>query len=154
MKPVFQTVIDSKHGNCLSAALASILELDIDEVPNFEVHEGDFAARVDAWLRPRGFAWMRTIEPRLIRGPGLQDVGRLPDTGAEFVRHPMSDNVICMATGKSPRGEYCHSVVGHMVSSFNFEMLHDPHPSGAGLDGLPLCIEFLVPLDPAKLVLK
>jgi hypothetical protein len=77
----------------------------------------------------------------------------LPDTGTEIVHHPLpeGEGVLCLATGKSPRGEYCHSVVGRMVG-FNFELLHDPHPSGEGIEGLPLCIEFLVPLNPAKMV--
>jgi hypothetical protein len=155
MKPVFQTVMDANRGNCLSAAIASILELDIAEVPNFEVLNGDFMARVNEWLRPRGYAWFRAIQPRLSRGEGLQDVGRPPDTGAEIVHHPLPDGegVLCLATGKSPRGEHCHSVVGRMVG-FNFELLHDPHPSGEGIEGLPICIEFLVPVNPAAMTLK
>jgi hypothetical protein len=91
----------------------------------------------------------------LSRGEGLQDVGRPPDTGTEIVHHPLPDGegVLCLATGKSPRGEHCHSVVGRMVG-FNFELLHDPHPSGEGIEGLPICIEFLVPVDPAAMTLR
>ena|ERR1043166_9715325 len=154
MKPVLQTVFDRHKGNCLSAAIASVLEIDISEVPNFEVLNGDFISRVNEWLRPRGYAWFRTIQPRLSRGEGLQDVGRLPEAGNEFVHHPIAEGALCLATGKSPRGERCHSVVGRMVGGYNFEMLHDPHPDGEGIEGLPLCIEFLVPLDPAQMKLK
>ncbi len=35
MKPVYQTFIDGKRGNCMQAVMASLFELSIDEVPNF-----------------------------------------------------------------------------------------------------------------------
>lgn len=76
MKPVFQTVLDRQKGNCLSAAIASILEIDISEVPNFEVLNGDFISRVNEWLRPRGYAWFRTIQPRQSRGEGYRSSRR------------------------------------------------------------------------------
>lgn len=152
MRLVFQTALNERNGDCLSAAIASILELDIEDVPNFNVLNGDFMARVNEWLRPRGYGWVRTIQPRAQRGEGLIEVGRLPETGSEFVHHPMPEGILCLVTGKSPRGEWCHSVVGRMVGGYNFELLHDPHPDGLGIEGLPLCIEFLVPLNPANMV--
>lgn len=35
MIPVYQDIIDPGHGNCMQAALASLLELPIDKVPHF-----------------------------------------------------------------------------------------------------------------------
>ena len=35
MKPVDQTIVSEKDGDCVRASLASILELEIDAVPNF-----------------------------------------------------------------------------------------------------------------------
>lgn len=148
VKRVYQTVMDEHKGNCLSAAIASVLELDIGEVPNFDVLNGDFIDRVNTWLEPRGLGWVRIIMPRQDRGPDRIQVGRLPESGDEFVHHKLPEGIICLATGKSPRGEWCHSVVGRMVGGYNFELLHDPHPGGLGIEGLPLCIEFLVPLNP------
>lgn len=149
MKPVFQTVLNERNGDCLSAAIASLLELDVKDVPHFDVLNGDFMTRVNDWLRLRGLGWVRIIRPRRRRGEGLIDEGRLPEDGSEFTHHPLPEGILCLATGKSPRGEWCHSVVGRMVGGHNFELLHDPYPSGLGIEGLPLCIEFLVPLDPA-----
>lgn len=151
MKPVFQTVLNETKGNCLSAAIASLLELDIRDVPNFDVLNGDFIQRVNEWLEPRGLGWLRIIMPRQDRGPGRVQVGRLPESGEEFRHHPLPEGVLCLATGKSTRGEWCHSVVGRVTDGYNFELLHDPHPSGEGIEGLPLCIEFLVPLNPARI---
>jgi predicted RND superfamily exporter protein len=35
MKPVYQTVVDKGLGNCMQAAIASMFELELDDVPNF-----------------------------------------------------------------------------------------------------------------------
>lgn len=35
MKKVYQTIIDKDHGNCMQAAIASLLGKDLVEVPNF-----------------------------------------------------------------------------------------------------------------------
>lgn len=136
MKEVYQTIIDKDKGNCLSAALASILELDIEEVPNFVWHfKNSFDGAVQLWLRARGFAWLRIRMPKKIA------------TGDDIRWHSIPE-VLCLATGKSPRGDYYHTVVGRIAGGHNFELIHDPHPDGAGLDGQPVCVEFLIPVDP------
>lgn len=35
MKKVFQTITDSGHGNCMQAAMASIFDMELEDVPNF-----------------------------------------------------------------------------------------------------------------------
>lgn len=35
MTPVFQTIIDQNHGNCLQAAIASLFDMKLEEVPHF-----------------------------------------------------------------------------------------------------------------------
>jgi len=35
MKKVYQTIVDKDHGNCMQAVVASLFELELDEVPNF-----------------------------------------------------------------------------------------------------------------------
>jgi hypothetical protein len=37
MKKIFQTIVDKGHGNCMQAAVASLLELELNDVPNFIV---------------------------------------------------------------------------------------------------------------------
>ena len=42
MKKVFQTIVDKRHGNCMQAAVASLFDLELEEVPNFiELKEGN-----------------------------------------------------------------------------------------------------------------
>lgn len=142
MKEVKQTIIDTDRGNCLSACLASILELDIEEVPNFVWHfKNEFDDAVQLWLAARGYAWLRIRMPKEIK------------TGDDIRFHALP-RVLCLATGKSPRGDYYHSVVGEIVDGYNFRLVHDPHPDGTGLDGPPVCVEFLIPRDPNAHVYK
>lgn len=35
MKKVYQTIVDKDHGNCMQAAIASLFELELNQVPNF-----------------------------------------------------------------------------------------------------------------------
>lgn len=145
MKPVFQSQFGKDHGNCLSAAIASVLEIPLSDVPNFaELRKGSgFSDVVQEWLAERGMFWLR------IRMPRDGDRGRQVETGEEIRFHPIPE-CYCLATGKSPRGDFFHTVVGKITGGLNFELVHDPHLEGKGLDGMPVCIEFLVPLDPSK----
>ena len=42
MKKVYQTIVDKGHGNCMQAAIASLFEKELEEVPNFIEHDGYF----------------------------------------------------------------------------------------------------------------
>jgi hypothetical protein len=54
MIPVDQTVTDPVLGNCLSACVASILELPIEEVPWFNEDPATWWERFGAWCEARG----------------------------------------------------------------------------------------------------
>lgn len=110
MKPVKQTKLyqpDGVHnGNCLAAALASLLEMPLWMVPPFEdmFGRGDHRSRLVEWLERLGYRWVRTDGHELATLP-------------EFY----------MASGPSPRGVY------HAVIYSAGQMVHDPHFSNAGI---------------------
>ena len=130
MKPVMQTV-NGRHGNCMSACLASIFECDISDVPNFYAIAGDDDAMwwgaVRDWLRPKGFGIM-FLE--------LRDPAHLS----------MFDGWM-IVSGKSTRG------LDHATVWKDGKMIHDPHPSNEGLV-TPDGVDMIYPLDPARLYLK
>ena len=105
MKPVYQTIFGLPHGNCLQAAVASLFELELDDVPNF---------------MERGDDWEKCFE-RFVLERGLQTVAFDVD-GLRGIWAPVGYHLI---TGKSPRGDYLHEVVG-----YRGEPVHDPHPDG------------------------
>ena len=50
MKPVNQTIINFRQGNCIQACVASIFELELSEVPNFmEYGTDNFDERMDEY---------------------------------------------------------------------------------------------------------
>lgn len=126
VKPQTQTIFGSENGNCFAACLASILELPVDEVPNFCETE-DWVERTNKWLEPRGLFFLA--------------VG-IPEEEAVLLHLNRAGYHVII--GEGPRN--CpHSVVG-----FAGRMVHDPHPSGAGLER-NLEYGFLIPLNPSRL---
>ncbi|KKK94317.1 hypothetical protein LCGC14_2684070 [marine sediment metagenome] len=125
MKPVTQTIF-SKEGNCFPACIASILEIPLGSIPNFCVeYPSDWLVETNRWLgKNHGFALI------LIQALGEPD--QLPAFATD-VYHIMS--------GPAERGLQ-HSVVGR-----NGIMVHDPHPSGAGLTKVKIW-DFFVAVDP------
>ena len=115
MTPVDQTIINDATGNCFAACVASILELSIDEVPNFmetrnEVEGGWYIAAWQ-WLQNRGYTLRHT------------------QLGAN--QYPEG---YWIASGVSPRFPDRH----HAVVYLGAVMTHDPHPSRVGLAGPPV----------------
>lgn len=54
MKKVYQKIIDRGVGDCFKCCIASLLELDYDEVPNFVESEHWYADAID-FLREKGY---------------------------------------------------------------------------------------------------
>lgn len=59
MKKVYQRIIDPKKGDCFKCCIASLLELDYDEVPNFVEQEDWFGAAID-FCKERVWASVRS----------------------------------------------------------------------------------------------
>lgn len=109
MKKVFQTKFhgENSRGNCLAACLASVFDLSISDLPEFEMMERDEWIHVMlTWLEDRGYDL---------------DVFRT-NPGGELAK-----GTYYMAIGKSPRG------IDHCVVYRDGFMVHDPHPQGGGL---------------------
>jgi len=95
------------RGNCWQTAIASVLELPMEAVPHFvQFHEDGI---IDWWKFTVDWAWYRGYQMFV------------------FDRH-LYTNEEYLVTGKSPRGDFHHVVVYR-----NGKMVHDPHPSGAGV---------------------
>ena len=123
MKPVDMiseyNPIDNKSGDCWRACIASLLELSVNDVPHFVGEYGNrYMEKTRKWLNERGFGLVET-------------------------RYHGGYNSFLIASGPSPRSkDVTHSVIWQ-----NGKMVHDPHPSRAGLWGLPYDYSILVPLD-------
>lgn len=153
MKPVMQTKTDlSQPGDCYRACIASVLELPIEDVPDFrqlqEQHGCCMVMESDKWLREHHGKRFISIElysdREGSRGRHLTDqviFNRLAHANeGEFV----------LLSGVSPRqnadGSVRHHCVVAIAEHWGFEVVHDPHPAGGGIVGQPWGVKWIVPV--------
>jgi len=107
---------NGKYGDCLRACIASILELPSSDVPHFyeDGNEKIFDEKVSGFLGELGLALLNL---------NYFDLSIYPHAthGKTGIYHILS--------GYTERGTY-HAVVG-----LDGSIVHDPHPSKAGLIG-------------------
>lgn len=112
MKPIHQTMLNNTNGNCLQACIASIFELDLDEVPNF-MDADDWEKAYHEYLMNLGYYYLTF------------DIKEMKKDHPSFIPHGYH-----LIIGESPRSpeddSYNHCVVG-----YNGEIAHDPVPEGS-----------------------
>lgn len=135
MKGVLQTqfeipkdrldVAPERTGNCFQAALASVFEVGLEDVPHFMAlpPSVDWWEALQAWLRERGLC-------------AIYIDAKADTMTPQYAGYYLS-------SGKSPRGS------GHTVVAYQGKMVHDPHPSGDGLVEETETLYFAV-LDPSR----
>jgi hypothetical protein len=57
MHKVYQTIVDKGYGNCMQAAIASLLELSLKEVPNFIEYKNDWFSPLWELLKKYGYEY-------------------------------------------------------------------------------------------------
>jgi hypothetical protein len=136
MRPVDQTRFGGpsappdEWGDCFAASVASILEIPLSEVPpGLGTAEG-WEVECNAWLRRFGLAVV-----------SFEWDTRWPREWPPEAWH--------LLAGRSPRGDWDHSTVGRKG-----QVVHDPHPSRAGLVGTLRHVTLFVAMDPAAFVRK
>ena len=61
MIKVYQTIIDKGHGNCMQAAIASLFELSLDDVPNFIEFGHDWSQIMYEFIKKQGYDFDGTL---------------------------------------------------------------------------------------------
>ncbi len=155
MRPVMQSNLrppteSGPPGNCFAACIASLLEVDLSEVPSPVESDrlpggwsapGGYWDRLGGWLASRGWQLVEFDRDR-----GMVESSTICSTRLE--------NFVVL-TGLSPRGDWLHSVVGQSAvvdgeRLSHFVVAHDPHPEGTGIEPEGLTkISYLAPIDPA-----
>jgi len=143
MIPVTQTKVVVKNskgdtvvqGNCFAAAVASIMELPITEVPNvetlFDVDDSMWNNVMIAFIRSKG--WDYSVDDRYkVFHPDLHHTLRCPaerdwDEWVNELKEQLKDKYYLL-TGNSPRG------FNHVCIYQNGIMVHDPHPTRDGIN--------------------
>lgn len=126
MKKVFQNIVDKGYGNCQQAAIASLLGLDLDQVPNFIKYE-DPNWKVLQFMEMFGFECSyydnirgELIEDKRVEYPTLQEVAKV-DGGVDGY-------FVASVESQSFKG-VSHAVI--VDSEMN--IVHDPNPNQLAL---------------------
>ena len=120
----------SKPTNCFAACLATLLNIQIEDVPA--------SADGASWDLDVTQQWLGIKYHKQLLELSLGENGS--------TIHPLVFPVLCILTGPSPRvcASGMHAVVARTNGLDGFEILHDPHLTRDGLAGEPRMFCFLV----------
>jgi hypothetical protein len=134
MIPVTQTKVVVKNskgelvvrGNCFAAAIASLMEIPITEVPNvetfFDVENVSWYGVMDAWIRSKGYELKTNNNFAVFHNPS-----QFGDYARDELIKELHDKYY-MVSAMSSRGVY------HVCIYKSGVMVHDPHPTREGID--------------------
>lgn len=146
MTPVYQTIIncgDDKEqlpGNCLQAAVASLLDLNLDEVPHFLVHGDEWFERMKIFLNEKGYYYERSMHnPRDLGYDGChktwwRTIKKLAGIEGYFLATVHSPKYWTAEAVCSFEGMPVHAV----IIDRDFNIVHDPNPNYAGTKEYPM----------------
>jgi hypothetical protein len=137
MTPVFQTRFGT-DGNCWAACLATVFDVPLSEVDHCACNHADWFEQTRKWLAGRGLFDLQ------VQFYDLNGVKQFP-----FVAPP--DGTLCVLSGKTTRGLF-HVVVARIsiipiegdadLGRVEFNIVHDPYPSGSTLTTIEDAIFF------------
>ena len=135
MKKVYQT-IQGFNGNCWQAVVASLLELELEEVPHFVSHPNCFEL-ADEFMLKHGYVTTKQIpNPRRLKHFGqdlFNEINQYSGVNGFFkacVYSPKLFTPDLMISDNEPT----HAV----IIDKDFNIVHDPNPEYASIDKYPL----------------
>ena len=141
MKPIFQQIVDKGRGDCFKCCVASIFELEYDQVPNFIEDRSDHMDNVAAkWLDQFGYKVVSIV---------IND--KYSIYTIDWILAEGLFCVLSVPSQKFPGGS--HAVVGLFTgkeNQYELKIVHDPNP---GNDKYPddvkiSRVRFFVPIVP------
>lgn len=138
MKKVFQTVVDKGRGNCMQAAIASLFEKELEEVPNFIEFKDSWWTLIDRFYMDNGY---KHITPFNIDEGGKK---RDLELVKNILKHDNGVNGYFYATVPSQTfKDVSHAV----IVDTELRVVHDPNPNQLALKLKP---EDVIQVDTVK----
>ena len=138
MTPVHQRIVDPERGDCQRAAVASILDLALDDVPE-EISGPRQSFVLCDWLASRGLCAVHLESHRLKPHTNPEMLHGRPWDARELVRWDYVAGAVAIASVPSQRfaGGWHAIVVRFAVQPEGWvrvECAHDPNPGNAPYD--------------------
>ena len=128
MKPVYQTRYGAKTGNCFQACIASLFELNLQDVPDFcnRYDDGSYHKEFVKWLNKKGYSAI-SVKANSLYSHCLK-------------------NCLVLTAGKNKDG------IMHQAIYKNGKPVFNPNKKCSGIT--PEFIDIIFPLDPNKMQFK
>jgi len=137
MKKIYQTIFKKGNGNCLQAAAASLLEIDLELVPHFISHGAEWYEVLFKFIMDSGYEFKGTIyNPRQIGCYGGDSMPTIVDNKGVsglfigIVYSPSSFTADDLAKSSA-----CTHAV---IIDKEFRIVHDPNPNNIDIFDYPL----------------
>ena len=144
MIKIFQTIIDAGHGNCMQAAIASLFEVELDNVPNFKEEDSWFMT-LFKFVREQGYEVDGTLYNRT---NGLWNGTLMEKYSDRFeeIKNMKGVNGYFYAGVYSPKyhllAEHPKDAVTHaVIIDKDFNIVHDPNSENQELEKYPYADE-------------
>ena len=129
MKKVYQTIVHKEHGNCMQAVVASLFELELDQVPNFiELGDKWFSEYMD-FFKERGYDVCYIHR------------NRNHDTTQSLINIAKFDGGINGYFDATVKSQTLEGVTHAVVINSDLNIVHDPNPNERALKLTPDDIE-------------
>jgi hypothetical protein len=117
MIKVFQTIVDKDKGNCEQAVIASLLNLSLEDVPNFIEYRksGQYDKTVMGWLHKKGYCACTIGKDR----HGVKKLKEIAKFDGGF------DGFFYAVVPSQTYKDITHAV----VADINLKIVHDPNPN-------------------------
>lgn len=120
MKPVAQSIVDKGRGDCMRAVVASLFELELDQVPHFILYGDDYFDHFWKWLWIIGYDYNGCGYPHCRQD--VSDKYNIPN------KPLMEDSVNGYFYGCVPSRTF-PDVTHAVVIDTNGVVVHDPNPN-------------------------
>jgi hypothetical protein len=135
MKRVYQTIDGREKGNCLVACVASLLEIEINEIPHFITFD-DWLGKLSEFMQLKGFrsiGSLYNLEESKIRNSKAHNDWYIENkdfaNNIDRLQHYTGINGLFMATVYSPNyydKSECHPALHGVLIDKEFKIVHDP----------------------------
>jgi hypothetical protein len=129
MKKIYQTIIDPDHGNCMQAAIASLFNKNLEEVPNFIELDDNWFSVMCEFIESQGY----TVEGTVYNNAEVYDL-------KEEVNRYTGVNGLFYAGVHSPKYHKQGGTHAVLVDR-ELNIVFDPNPGYATIDSYPYADE-------------
>lgn len=132
-------VTDTQRGNCLAAVIASMLEMEVEDVIQIQefYDDPDWLEKLMHWFNEKGYCYRTADEFKCFHGEDrffyyckdiLRDRNIEIDDYMREMQEELKDKYY-FVSGESPRNKH----IRHITIWQNGIMVHDPHPDNTGI---------------------